>query len=81
MKHVKNRLQHLHADYLFAIVQPPLGWNPSSLDEVPAGAKVLSQEPVASYEEAFDDLVRCNKLAVKQRLEQWAVVFHPGSDI
>ena len=81
MNRAKNRLSHPHADYLLTIVRPPRNWQPASNDDVPADSEILSQEPVASFQEAFDDLIRCNELAVRRNLDTWAVIVHPGSNI
>ena len=36
---------------------------------------------VASDEEAHDDLVRCNQLAMTHNLNKWAVIQSPGTQI
>ena len=71
---LQNRIVNSQADYLFLIVRKPEGWEPSRIEEVPRGGKVLSQQFVASYAEAYDDLVRCNKLALDRGLDKWAVI-------
>jgi hypothetical protein len=81
MKKAKNRLSGTQADYIFAIVRRPAGWKPKSLRDVPPKSEIFSQEPVASFEEACEDLIRCNQLAMRHRLKKWAVILHPGSDI
>ena len=81
MKKAKNRLSGPHADYIFAIVRSRAGWKPKSLRDVPPKSEILSQQPVASFEEASDDLVRCNQLAIRKKLNMWAIILHPGSDI
>ena len=81
MQRSKNRLSHPHADYLFTIVRRPNDWRPAALDAVPPDLQILSQVPVASFQEACDDLIRCNKLALSRQLDKWAIIVHPGSDI
>ena len=81
MHRAKNRLSHPHADYLLTMVRRPRNWQPTRIDDVPADSEILSQEPVASFQEAYDDLIRCNGLAVRRNLDTWAVIVHPGSDI
>ena len=81
MKKSKNRLSGPQADYIFSIVQKPAGWKPQSLRDVPPKTEILAQDPVASFEEAAEDQIRCNQLALREKLNRWAVIFHPGSDI
>lgn len=77
----KNRLEQAHADYVFIIVRRPAGWQPRAVDDVPPESKILQREYVASYEEAHDDLVRCNQYALGQELDEWAVILHPSCTI
>ena len=80
-KNLTNRLRHTQPDYLLVIVRKPDDWVPSSLnDEPPAGA-VRAVFQVASYEEAHDDLLRCNRLATRRGLKEWAVVHSPGTNL
>lgn len=74
---IKNRIAHLQPDYIFAIVIKPAGWEPTRFDEVPPGGKIASKDLVASYEEANDDLVRCNKASLDCALDTWAVILSP----
>ena len=69
-----NRIAVPQADYLFMIVRHPPDWKPSAPDDVPPAGKVLSVDHVASYAEAQEDMIRCNRLALRQKLEKWAVV-------
>lgn len=78
---VKNRLTSCHADFVLAIVRRPTGWTPEFVNDVPPGDEVLRTDYVASYDEAFDDLVRVNLHALDKDLPQWAVIHHTGSDI
>ena len=81
MRKAQNRLSGTQADYIFALVRRRAGWKPQSLKDVPPNSEILSQEPVASFEEASEDLFRCNRLAIRKKLNMWAVILHPGSDI
>ena len=77
----RNRIAQLHADYLLAIVRKPSGWLPPSIEAIPPGAEIIREDCVASYAEAFDDMIRCNRLATRQGLDQWAVILSPGADL
>lgn len=70
----RNRLTQTQPDYLLMIVHRPRDWCPTHLADAPIGAEPISTALVASFEEAHDDLVRCNRLAIKHRLNQWAVI-------
>lgn len=61
-------------DYVFSIVRVPDSWQPTAVYNVPPCVEILSQTPVASLDEAIDDLLRCNSLAMKQGLREWAVI-------
>lgn len=61
-------------DYFLVLVKKPDGWRPKNTFEVPPYAQVVSKTVVASYPEAHDDLVRCNRLSLQQNLETWAVI-------
>jgi hypothetical protein len=80
MKKPINRLAHSQPDYLLLIVRQPEGWRPRRHDDVPPISHVLSVSQVASYEEAQDDLLRCNQLASRHHLKQWAIIHAPNSD-
>lgn len=41
--------------------------------------ELYEKTPVASYAEAYDDLVRCNRLAIRQNLDRWAVILSPSA--
>ena len=79
--HIKNRLALPQVDYILAIVRCPAGWKPTAIDAIPPHAEILSEDSVASFEEARDDRTRCNSLCLRHQLNRWAVILHPGSDI
>jgi hypothetical protein len=44
-------------------------------------SQVISISQVASFEEAHDDLLRCNTLSLTRGLDRWAVIHTPdGAD-
>lgn len=61
-------------DYYLLIVRKPKGWRPKNYFEVPPSGEIVSKQVVASYSEAHDDLVRCNRLALAHSLDVWAVI-------
>ncbi len=69
-----NRLLQRQSDYVFLLVRPPAGWQPLALDDHPPAAPVIYSTLVASREEAMEDLLRSNHLALRQGLNVWAVV-------
>lgn len=81
MKKPLNRLAQAQPDYLLLIVHKPEGWNPATPGDVPQQCQVVSVAQVASYEEAYDDLVRCNELSMRHSLQQWAVIHSAGTDL
>ena len=76
-----NRLMQNQPDYIFAMIRTPPDWTPGGVDDVPPGGEVLTVDHVASFEEAHDDLVRSNKLAMERKLNKWAVIQSPGGEI
>ena len=64
---IKNRISQTQPDYLFLIVRKPKGWKPRNYFDVPPSGTIVSRVLVASYPEAHDDLVRCNRLSCKIR--------------
>ena len=78
---IKNRISGTQADYLFMIVRRPPGWQPESPIDIPPRGEVLSVDYVASFEEARDDLIRCNQLALMKNLDKWAVVQSGGGEL
>lgn len=76
-----NRIFIVQPDYIFSIVRPEAGWSPRSAEDRPAGFEVVSQDFVASYEEARDDLLRTNQQAMAQGIGLWAVIQSAGTHI
>ena len=70
----ENRLTSTKPDFVFTIIRKPEGWRPRNYFDKPPYGRVLSKSLVANYEEAHDDLVRCNRLALHQSLDTWAVI-------
>lgn len=70
----QNRVTQGQPDYIFLIVRKPNGWRPRNYFEKPPHGEIVSKTYVASYEEAHDDLQRCNNLALYHSLDTWAVV-------
>ena len=64
----------VHPDYLLSIVKRPSNWLPTRLDSVPSNPEVLKSYRVASFAEALDDVLRCNRHAVDHSLDTWAIV-------
>ncbi len=75
-----NRFPLNRPDYILTLVEKPMGWKPRNYFEKPRQAVILSRQPVASYEEAHDDLVRCNRLALRHSLGQWALIETAGAE-
>jgi hypothetical protein len=74
---IKNRIVQLQADYVFRVIRKPAGWQPCRFDQFPSGGEVIAECYVASYAEAYDDMVRCNRLALDRDLDQWAIIQAP----
>jgi len=70
----ENRLTSIKADFVLTIIRKPKSWRPRNYFEKPPYGRVLTKSLVASYEEAHDDLVRCNRLALHKSLDTWAVI-------
>ena len=68
------RICILQPDYLLSIVRRPPNWLPTRLDSVPPKLEVLKSYRVASFAEALDDVLRCNRHAIDYSLETWAIV-------
>ena len=75
----ENRLKNALPDYKLVIVRRPKGWRPKNLFESPEQFELLNEFPVASYEEAYDDLERCNRLSLHYNLDLWALIQSPRS--
>lgn len=78
---INNRIAGLQADFLFMIVKRPRGWRPQSPLETPPVVEPLSVDYVASFDEAREEMIRCNTLAIKHNLAKWAVVESVGGNI
>jgi len=76
-----NRLAKARTDCLLLIVRKPDHWKPTGDDDEPPVSHVLSVTQVASYEEAREDLIRCNQLSLRHNLNEWAVVHTPSRDL
>ncbi|MEM9412593.1 MAG: hypothetical protein AAGA30_15880 [Planctomycetota bacterium] len=71
-----NRFSNQKPDYLLVIIRRPDGFRPKNHFEKPTvgTAQIVEVSPVASYAEAHDDLVRCNRLSLYKSLDTWAVI-------
>ncbi len=61
-------------DFVFTLVKVPADWEPQSIDDLPTRGEVVSQMRVASFEEAYEDLLRCNRFSMDRSLGVWAIV-------
>ena len=68
-----NRI-NFQPDFIFSIVRVSAEWKPSDIYDVPPAGELLTQTTVASFDEAHEDLVRCNRLALKYNWQEWAVI-------
>ena len=64
-------------DYKLLIVKRPKNWRPRNHFEAPIKSVIVKEFDVASYEEAQEDVVRCNELSLSQDLSLWAVIQSP----
>ena len=71
---MSERRINYQPDYIFSIVRVPSNWKPRAVYDVPPTAELIAQDPVASFEEAHDDLIRCNSLALVGGWPEWAVI-------
>ena len=78
---IENRIFRNQPDYLLVIVRRPPHWEPRSLEQTPPSAERISATPVASYGEAYDDLIRCNGFALRTGQPYWAIIEAPGGSI
>jgi hypothetical protein len=69
----ENRINY-QPDYIFSIVRIPANWKPREVYDVPPTAELVTQVAVASFDEAHDDLVRCNGLALISGWREWAII-------
>lgn len=67
-------IEKFRPDYYLFLIKKPDGWRPKNHFEVPPHGEVISRFVVASYSEAHDDLVRCNRISLQQGLDTWAVI-------
>ena len=77
----RNRLTEGQPDYVFLIIRKPDGWRPRNYFDTPPRGEVVSKAYVASYEEAHDDLKRCNRLSLYNSLDTWAVIQAVEADL
>lgn len=70
----ENRITSSQPDFVFTIIRKPENWRPRNYFDKPPYGRVLSKILVASYDEAHDDLVRCNRLSLHNSLDTWAVI-------
>jgi len=69
-----NRLSSSQPDFILTVVRRPENFRPRNYFDKPQTGIVVSRSRCASYEEAHDDLVRCNRLSMYQSLDTWAVI-------
>ncbi|REJ69651.1 MAG: hypothetical protein DWQ31_04070 [Planctomycetota bacterium] len=77
---VGSRITQPQADHILAIVRRPAHWRPTTFESAPPRGEVVEVHQVASYAEAHEDRVRCNRLALRENLDTWAVVIRPSAD-
>lgn len=77
----RNRIFLQQSDYVLELVQTPSSWTPAHPLSIPPRGEVISRYYVASFQEAYDDLVRCNRVAMRHGLNQWAVIHATGGDL
>jgi len=73
------RRSNYQPDFIFSIVRVPKNWKPKNVFDVPPNAKVVSRMPVASFDEAHEDLIRCNQIAIRHGLCAWALIETAGA--
>ena len=74
-----NRRSNYQPDFIFSIVRVPKYWRPENVFDIPPSGKVVSQMPVASFDEAHDDLIRSNQIAIRNGLREWALIETAGA--
>ena len=74
-----NRQSNYQPDFIFSIVRVPKNWRPENVFDVPPSGKVVSRTQVASFDEAHDDLIRCNQVAIRRGLREWAMIETAGA--
>ena len=71
----ENRLTSTKPDFVFTIIRKPEGWTATQLfRQASFYGRGSSKSLVASYEEHHDHLVHCNRFALHQALDTWAII-------
>ncbi len=65
---------NFHRDLMFLLVRAPADWKPTEIYDVPPAGKLLSKMPVASFDEAHEDLIRSNSVAMRLGQREWALI-------
>lgn len=60
--------------FVLAFVKRPPSWLPLSPTSVPPVARIVEKRQAASYGAAFADMVRSNRIAMKNRENPWAMI-------
>jgi len=76
----QDPIEQHRPDFFLVVVKKPEGWRPKNHFEVPLYGEVISRAVVASYSEAHDDLVRCNRISLQQGLDTWAIIEEAPGD-
>ncbi|MDG1874299.1 MAG: hypothetical protein P8J27_10340 [Mariniblastus sp.] len=74
-----NRHSGQSPDFIFSVVRVPKDWKPESIFDIPPGGKVIFRVPVASFDEAHEDLVRSNEFALEKGIREWAMIETAGA--
>lgn len=74
-----NRRSNYQPDFIFSIVRVPNNWRPENVFDVPPSGKIVYEMPVASFDEAHDDLIRCNQIAIRNGMREWAIIETAGA--
>ena len=61
-------------DYILTILKIRSEWQPENVYDIPRAGQIVSQTRVASFEEAHEDLIRCNRIALDFKLDEWAII-------
>ena len=70
----------LQPDYLLYIVLKPRDWRPNSLTAIPPFPIILRSYRIASFDEAIDDVLKCNRHSMEHSLDTWAIVQSADQD-
>ena len=76
-----NRISNHQSDLIFLVVRVPRNWQPRNVFDIPMRGEIVSSMPVGSFEEAKEDLIRCNRFAIESVLRQWAVIQCAGEEV